>query len=61
MKKSTLSSYLFANIHLSTLFTNDWEAILPHIQTRIIQLVLELSEREGLGAYSKEEVIRKMK
>lgn len=39
VKKSTQSSYLFANIHLSTLFTNDWEAILPHIQTRIIQLV----------------------
>jgi hypothetical protein len=57
VKKSNHSSCLFANIHLTTLFTNDWEAILPHIQTSIIQLVLE---REGLGAYSIEEVIRKM-
>lgn len=61
LKQSTLPFFVFANIHLSTLFTNDWEVILPQIQTSKIQLVLELSEREGLGAYSKEEVIRKMK
>lgn len=61
LKQSTLPFCVFANIHLSTLFTNDWEVILPQIQTSKIQLVLELSEREGLVAYSKDEVIRKMK
>lgn len=35
--------------------------MLPHIKTSKFQIVLELSEREGLGNYTKEEVIRKMK
>ncbi|UGB30979.1 EAL domain-containing protein [Metabacillus sp. B2-18] len=61
LKKSSQPSFVFVNIHLSTLFTDDWQDMLPHIKTSKFQIVLELSEREGLGNYTKEEVIRKMK
>ncbi len=54
-------TYLFMNIHLSTLFTSQWESVFRHLQTvNHITFVLELSEREGLGKYTPSTVEAKM-
>ncbi|KUP09135.1 hypothetical protein Q75_01480 [Bacillus coahuilensis p1.1.43] len=55
------AAYVFLNVHLSTLFTVDWEEILQILHVGEATIVLELSEREGLSGYSKVEVVRKMK
>lgn len=47
---------LFLNVHLSTLFTSGWESLAANLPVAPSSLVLELSEREGLDTYSKQEV-----
>ena len=47
---------LFVNVHLSTLFSPEWEQLLSKLSTDPSQIVLEVSEREGLNTYSKIEV-----
>ena len=53
--------HLFVNVHLSTLFSSEWESIVPVLKKSPIPIVLELSEREGLEEYTKAEVIQKMR
>lgn len=51
---------VFANIHLSTLFSEQWPDALKKLQLLHNPIVLELSEREGLGNYTKQEVEKKL-
>lgn len=55
---------IFVNIHLSTLFSVRWEELLKKImisyQNFVPQMVLEISEREGLIHYTVEEVEKKI-
>ncbi|WP_335869583.1 EAL domain-containing protein [Bacillus sp. 2205SS5-2] len=53
--------FLFVNIHLSTLFSKEWEDCLPAIKKSSSRVVLELSEREGLEGYTKQQVMNRMK
>ena len=52
---------VFINVHLSTLFSEDWDRFLS--KSLIIspsQIVLEIAEREGLDAYREREVVEKI-
>lgn len=52
---------IFLNIHLSTLFSSKWDNLVPILVNYKSPIVLELSEREGLGSYTKEDVQYKIK
>ena len=52
---------LFVNLHLSTLFSTDWTTLLPSLPVDPSSIVLELSEREGLDTYSKEDIYTKIR
>ncbi len=55
---------IFVNVHLSTLFSEQWNAFISHFPADPTLVVLELSEREGLDTYTKEDVsktIRQLK
>ncbi|PWI57308.1 EAL domain-containing protein [Sulfoacidibacillus thermotolerans] len=51
---------VFVNVHLSTLFSEPWTELLAHFPLDPHAVVLELSEREGLAAYTQEEVLQKI-
>lgn len=51
---------VFVNIHLSTLFSPNWQEAQKKLQLLDNQVVLEISEREGLGNYTKQEVASKI-
>lgn len=55
---------IFVNIHLSTLFSDRWVELLEHLNISysdvIPQIVLEISEREGLDKYTTSEVGEKI-
>lgn len=48
---------VFVNIHLSTLFTREWEIVVGRLPFNASSIVLELSEREGLDTYTKDSVV----
>lgn len=47
---------VFVNIHLSTLFSDEWQDLLVDLPVPPTSVVLELSEREGLNTYSNRDV-----
>jgi EAL domain-containing protein (putative c-di-GMP-specific phosphodiesterase class I) len=52
---------VFINVHLSTLFSEDWERFLAKsLMISPSQVVLEIAEREGLDAYQESDVIKKI-
>lgn len=63
MRNAPLNDFnqtIFVNIHLSTLFSAEWPEALKKLKLANNQIVLELSEREGLGNYTKQEVEKKI-
>ncbi|QQE79256.1 EAL domain-containing protein [Alicyclobacillus sp. SO9] len=48
--------HVFLNVHLSTLFSEEWNRWLADFPIAPDMIVLELSEREGLDTYSKTDV-----
>ncbi|QSO46564.1 EAL domain-containing protein [Alicyclobacillus mengziensis] len=47
---------VFVNIHLSTLFSDEWLDLMARLPLPVSSVVLELSEREGLDTYSDRDV-----
>lgn len=50
------TTLVFVNIHLSTLFSDEWQTLLADLPVPPSSVVLELSEREGLNTYSHQDV-----
>ncbi|WNF36249.1 EAL domain-containing protein [Bacillaceae bacterium IKA-2] len=51
----------FINVHLSTLFSKEWQHFLENTDKNIFKnVVLEISEREGLNDYTRKDVEKKI-
>lgn len=51
----------FINVHLSTLFSKEWQNFLDNKDRNILKnVVLEISEREGLNDYTRKDVEKKI-
>jgi EAL domain-containing protein (putative c-di-GMP-specific phosphodiesterase class I) len=56
VKERQHAPYIFVNVHLSTLFSEEWNHLLGDLPVHPGLIALELSEREGLDTYSKHDV-----